>query len=394
MRERLANVRRFVLKLGTHVVTRDGLDLALGRITSLVEAVATEHRAGRQPILVTSGAIGLGARMLKLDERPASLGLRQACAAVGQGRLIGIYIDAFDQLGVTAAQVLLSQDDLADPDRALCLRTTLLRLIELGVVPILNENDSVSVSELIAWRRTDEGGSAAPREGFGDNDGLSARVASSLDADLLLLLTDVDAVYTGRPGVDPTATPIHTLDQIDDAVLNLAYEGSAAGTGGMASKLAAAKQASEAGVDVVIANGTTHEILSRILAGDTLGTWMPATNRLPAKRRFIALEAPRRGTLTINLGAAEALKSRKASLLPIGVEEVDGDFAAGDVVEIRDGGGRVLGRGLANYNAHDCRRLRGRHSADILDVIGWKGYDTLITRDHLVLADFSSKGAP
>ncbi|MGB1275836.1 MAG: glutamate 5-kinase [Nannocystaceae bacterium] len=202
----LQDVRRLVVKLGTAVVTRDGESLALGRLCSLVETMARLMKDGRQIVLISSGAVSMGQQALGLTERPRSLGLRQACAAVGQGQLHALYTQAFSHYGVKVAQVLLTQDDLADRDRLLCLRTTLLRLIELGVVPILNENDSVSVRELIE---------AGPELAFGDNDGLSARVAISVDAELLVLLTDVDGVFTGNPTLDPSATRIPVLDDIN-----------------------------------------------------------------------------------------------------------------------------------------------------------------------------------
>src|SRR3954470_20799310 len=181
-RRHLGDAHRIVVKLGTHVVTHDGVELALGRLMGLVESMARLRHAGREVVLVSSGAVGMGMRVLGLEERPRSLGLRQACAAVGQGHLMGVYTQAFAQLGVTAAQVLLTQEDLADRDRALCLRTTLMRLLELGVLPVLNENDSVSVAELVEHRRSQSGApvDGAARAGFGDNDGLSARVAVSL----------------------------------------------------------------------------------------------------------------------------------------------------------------------------------------------------------------------
>jgi glutamate 5-kinase len=389
-RPHLAQARRIVVKLGTHVVTHDGVELALGRVYGLVEDLARLRHQGKDLVVVSSGAVGMGMRTLGLAERPQSLGLRQACAAVGQGHLIGMYTQAFAELGVTVAQVLLTQEDLADRDRALCLRTTLLRLLELGVVPILNENDSVSVRELIEHRRELDGRVAEESvTGFGDNDGLSARVAVALDADLLVLLTDVDGLYTAPPQVDPTATVIDELEAIDDALLARveAGGGSRGGTGGMASKLEAARLASEAGTAVLIAGGGAAQVLRRALAGERLGTLVAPATRRRARWRHIAFSAPRRGALVVNEGALQALVERKASLLPIGVVDVEGDFARGDVVEIRDGSGRVHGRGLANYDAPACRALAGHHSSEIVGILGWRGYEALVTRDNLVLGD-------
>src|SRR6478609_5101825 len=216
-RKHLADAHRIVVKVGTHVVTHDGVDLALGRIMEIVEGLARLRQAGREIVLVSSGAVGMGMRVLGLKERPRSLGNRQACAAVGQGHLMSLYTDAFARFDVVAAQVLLTQEDLADRDRALNLRTTLMRLLELGAIPVLNENDSVSIAELVEHRRAQSGAPDTAPAGFGDNDGLSARVAVSLDADLLVLLTNVGGLYTANPRVDASAQRISELADVDDA---------------------------------------------------------------------------------------------------------------------------------------------------------------------------------
>jgi glutamate 5-kinase len=387
-RRHLADAHRIVVKLGTHVVTDDGVDLAIGRLTDIVEGVARLRRAGREVVMVSSGAVTMGARALGLKERPRSLGLRQACAAAGQGLLMGVYTQAFAKLGLTAAQVLLTQEDLADRDRALCVRTTLMRLLELGAIPVLNENDSVSVRELIEYRRANTLTTPAPQVavGFGDNDGLSARVAVSLDADLLVLLTNVPGLYTANPKHDPAATRIPELTGVDEATLARASGGSAGGTGGMASKLEAAALATGEGTTVLIAGGAEPRVLERALAGEDLGTLIThAPARRPARIRHIAVGARHRGALVVNEGALRALNDAKASLLPIGVVSVDGNFEQGDVVEVRDGSGRVHGRGVVNYPAEACRKLAGRHSDDIDAILGWRGYDALITRDNLVM---------
>ncbi|HLK92985.1 MAG TPA: glutamate 5-kinase [Polyangia bacterium] len=382
-RQHLADAHRIVVKLGTHVVMHDG-DLARDRLGELLDGLARLHKAGRELLLVSSGAVGMGMRVLGLKERPRSLGDRQACAAVGQGHLMGVYTQMLAARGLTAAQVLLTQEDLADRDRAICLRTTLLRLLELGVVPVLNENDSVSVAELIEYKRAQ--GAAPASTAFGDNDGLSARVAVALDADLLVMLTNVGGFFTGNPKNDPGATRIPELDGVDEAAFARASGGSAGGTGGMSSKLAAAALASAEGTAVLIAGGGEARVLERALAGEDLGTLIAVAARRPARLRHIAVGARRRGALVINEGALAAITGeKKASLLPIGVVGVEGTFEQGDVVEIRDGSGRVHGRGLVNYAADACRKLAGRHSDDIDAILGWRGYDALITRDNLVM---------
>jgi glutamate 5-kinase len=338
-------------------------------------------------VLVSSGAVGMGQRALGLARRPDSLGLRQACAAVGQGQLMALYSQNFGQLGVKVAQVLLTQEDLGDRDRALCVRTTLTRLLELGVVPILNENDSVSVRELIEYRRNQGQEPEAGALEFGDNDGLSARVAVALDADLLVLLTDVDGLFTANPRSDPSAARIPELSDIDDATLARASGSNSGGTGGMTSKLEAARLASRAGLSVLITSGHQPGALELALTGADIGTLIVPHARRSQHRRQIASGAPTRGALVVNDGAIAAISERKASLLPVGLVHVDGEFSRGDIVEIRDPSGRVHGRGLVNYDASDCRLLIGRHSADISLALGWRGYDTIVTRDNLVLSE-------
>ena len=380
----LSDVHRIVVKLGTHVVMRDGATLAEDRLTSLVQSVARLRSEGREVVLVSSGAVGMGMRVLGLKERPRSLGLRQACAAVGQSHLMQLYTTAFAERGVIAAQVLLTQEDLGDRDKALCVRTTLMRLLELGTVPVLNENDSVSVRELVEHNvRSGTATSTVPI--FGDNDGLSALVAVALDADLVVLLTNVDGFFTASPSLDPNAQRISELSHIDESTLARALGSSSGGSGGMASKLEAARLAIAEGTAAVIANGTVPGILDRILAGDDVGTFVKTPAQRPRRLRHIAVSGRKQGALVVNAGALLALVDRKASLLPIGVVTVEGEFGAGDLVEIRDGSGRVHGRGLVNYDAASCRKLCGRHSDDIDALLGYRGYDALVTRDNLVM---------
>jgi glutamate 5-kinase len=384
-RRHLADAQRIVVKLGTHVVTDDGVDLAVGRLTGIVEGVARLRRQGRDVVMVSSGAVMMGVRALGLAEKPRELALKQACAAAGQSHLMHWYTEAFKRFGVTAAQVLLTEEDLADRERALSVRTVLMRLLELGAVPVLNENDSVGVRELIARQHVVATPAARPGFGFGDNDGLSARVAVCLDADLLVLLTNVSGLYTANPKHDPTASRISELSAIDDVTRARASGSSAGGTGGMASKLDAAALATSEGTTVLIAGGAEPNVLDRALAGVDLGTLIAAPARRGARARHIAVGARSGGALVVNAGALKALNDSKASLLPVGVVSVDGNFEQGDVVEVRDGSGRVHGRGIVNYPAAACRKLAGRHSDDIDTILGYRGYDALITRDNLMM---------
>ena len=382
-RATLGDAHRLVVKVGTSVVTTEDSELAAGRVANLVEGIARERKAGREVVLVTSGAVGMGMRLLGLRQRPRSLGLRQACAAVGQGHLMAAYADAFSRQGLIAAQVLLTQEDLGDRDRALCVRTTLMRLLELGALPVLNENDSVSIRELVEYQRRQ--GADAPSRVFGDNDGLAARVAVALDADLLVLLTNVDGLFTANPRADPHATRVPLLTSVDGDALGYASGSSRGGTGGMMSKLEAARLATAEGTSVVIANGSTPGILAKILAGEDIGTLVPTSDRRRARMRFIAVASKRFGALVVNDGALRALEKGKASLLPVGVIAVEGSFDKGDVVELHDGSGRVRGRGMVNYDADACRKLAGRQSDEIDAILGYRGYDALITRDNLAM---------
>jgi glutamate 5-kinase len=390
-RRNLAETHRLVVKVGTHVVTHDGMDLALGRLMGIVEDLARLRKAGLEVMLVSSGAVGMGRRALGLAERPRSLGLRQACAAVGQSHLMALYMEAFAEVGVTTAQVLVTQEDLGDRDRALCVRTTLMRLLELGTVPVINENDSVSVRELIEFqRRAHPGANAAGEDAamvFGDNDALSALVATSMDADLLIMLTNVGGLYTKNPKRWSDAERIAEIADIDAQALKLAEGESEGGTGGMASKLEAARVAIAEGVTVVIASGDEPHAVERILAGEDLGTIVRPNEPRRARWRRIAISGRRQGALIVNEGALRALTEKKASLLPIGVTGVDGAFDKGDLVEIRDGSGRVHGRGLVNYDAAACRLLLGRRSEEIASALGYRSYDALITRDNLVMGN-------
>ena len=382
-RTALHEAHRLVVKLGTAVVTTEESELAVARIENLALGLAKERKAGRDVVLVTSGAVGMGMRLLGLGQRPRSLGLRQACAAVGQGHLMAAYAEAFAKHGVIAAQVLLTQEDLGDRDRALCVRTTLMRLLELGAVPVLNENDSVSIRELVEYKRSQ--GAEIPGKVFGDNDGLAARVAVTLDADLLVLLTNVDGLFTANPKQDPTARRIAFLDRVDESAMGRASGTSGGGTGGMMSKLEAARLATGEGTTVVIANGGEPSVLERILAGADIGTLIPTPDPRRARLRFIAVASRKHGVLVLNEGALRALEKGKASLLPVGVIAVEGSFDKGDVVEIHDGSRRVRGRGMVNYDADACRKLAGRQSDEIDAILGYRGYDAIITRDNLVM---------
>ncbi|GIW72139.1 MAG: glutamate 5-kinase [Planctomycetota bacterium] len=370
-RAELAGARRIVLKAGTRVLVHPEGRLALVRLFGLVEAAAALVRQGREVLLVSSGAVELGRQALGLASTPLELEERQACAAVGQGRLMALYEHGFSRLGLLCAQVLLTQADFDDRVRYLNLRSTLLALLRRGVVPVINENDAVATEELRAL------------EVFADNDRLAALVATKLGADLLLLLTDVEGVYAAAPS-EPAAAAGAPLPRLDDpAALPLEVSGApgaAAGRGGMRSKLRAAAIAARSGCHAVIASGIQPDVVRRVLAGEPLGTWVPARPGLPARHRWIAFAAAPRGVLHLDAGAVAALRERGASLLAAGVRRVEGSFARGDVVELRGPAGELVGRGIAHCDAEAARRwCAGEPPA------GARRRHALVHRDHLVL---------
>jgi len=359
-RESLAQARRVVVKMGTNVIIgNEGLP-ALSRLYAIMESVATLRREGKEVILVSSGAIGLGSQALNLEGKPRTLELKQACAAVGQGRLMSLYQEGFGRLGLVAAQVLLTEDDFGHRQRFLNLRNTLEKLLELGIVPIINENDTVSTAEL------ESVGTDWKRPIFGDNDKLSALVASGMDADLLMILSDVDGLYTGNPSKDPEAKLIPLVEALTPEIEGCADGQSSRGRGGMASKLAAVRVATQAGSRVIIASGAAHGILGRILAGDEVGTLFLAETRIKGKKRWIAHASHIAGRLRVNAGAESALRGGKASLLAAGIISIEGEFHVEDVVSIADEAGHDFARGTITVNHGEVATLAKEHSKHVV----------------------------
>jgi len=381
----LDEARRIVIKLGTAVLMRDEGGLALSRFYSFVEGIADLKRAGREVLLVSSGAVGLGAERLGLERKPQVLPLKQACAAIGQGRLMSLYADGFERFKVTTAQVLLTEEDFSNRRRYLNLRGTLTKLLELGVLPIINENDTVSTAELESLDVT-----AHVRVNFGDNDKLSALVASKIEADLLMILTDVEGLYTADPGSSEDAALIPLVKEITPGIETLARAGtqsSRVGRGGIKTKLEAAKIATHSGCAVVIASGKLPAVITRIFAGEGLGTLFLPQLGLPGKRRWIAFATSVKAALVVNEGARRALEERKASLLAAGVLKVRGEFERGDVVSILDEQEREFARGIVNYSSAEARKISGLRSDKIDELIDNRNYDALITRDNLAFLE-------
>ena len=372
----VAAARRVVVKLGTRVLTHQDGRIALARLFSVVEAVGRMRDAGREALVVSSGAVGLGREVLGLSCSPCELAERQACAAVGQTRLMGLYEAGFAQIGLHSAQVLLTEGDFDDRVRYLNLRNTLLNLLKHGVIPIINENDAVSVEEL-AWAE----GAEDARPVFGDNDKLSALVATKLDADLLVLLTDVEGLFDRDPHADGSAQLIATLGADEDGAQTVAGPStSGAGRGGMRSKLDAARIAARSGCHAVIASGVREGSLARVLTGEAVGTWIAAKPGMPARHRWIAWATAPRGILHLDAGAVTALRERGASLLAAGVTRIEGHFHPGDVVALRSPDGQRVGRGIVVCD-HEAARAwcAGERPAFA------RNHHALVHRDHLVL---------
>jgi glutamate 5-kinase len=362
-RHHLSAARRVVVKVGTAVVTdRDGR-LATGRLSALVDTLCERLGAGVQVLLVSSGAVGLGAERLKFERRPTSVVDRQACAAAGQSALMAFYDAAFGARGRCCAQVLLTEDDFRVRRRHLHLSATLERLLGLGVVPVINENDVVSTAEIALH------GARV----FGDNDRLGALVAAGVGADLLVLLTDVEGVLTGPPG-QPDAVRIPVWGTAATVALGPV---SAGGRGGMGAKMGSARLGAQAGVDVVVASGFEPTALPDVLAGRDVGTWFPATTGMRERQRWLAFATAPEGRIEVNDGARVALLGRKASLLWPGIVRVDGDFPAGAVVSVVDADGVEIARG----------RVEAPSSALVVGGASPTGRRPILHRDHVVLLE-------
>ncbi len=373
--EIMSGVRRLVIKVGSSIITEVGSEgprLAEGKIRALAGSVQRLPERVRDVIIVSSGAIAAGRGKASLP-RPATVPEKQALAALGQSRLMWAYETVFREYGRNVAQVLLTLDDVHSRGRFVNARNTLDTLLGWGVIPVVNENDTVVVEEIK----------------FGDNDTLSALVTSLADADLLVILSDVAGLYDGDPRREPGAHLIHSVQRVDAALLALAGgSGSAVGTGGMTTKLTAAAKVMDLGVPVVIADGHAAGTVERILAGEEVGTlFVPRRQRMAKRKHWIRHTLRPRGTLTVDAGAVRAVLSGGKSLLAAGIVAVEGSFKSGDAVRCVDHEGREFARGLAGYSAREIGLIRGRHTDAIEAVLGYKYQDEVIHRDNLVLVE-------
>jgi len=370
IKKNITRAKRIVVKVGSGVLTRDlGLDLDI--IASLACQISAQMDKKKEVILVSSGAVASGVKKIGLPKRPDKMPEKQAAAAIGQAGLIHEYEMAFSKHGKHVAQILLTDEDLSNRKRYLNARNTMGTLLTWGVLPIINENDTVAVSEIK----------------FGDNDSLSARVALLMDADLLINLTDIDGLYDKDPRRNPDAKRISELASIGRHIEELAAGvPGALGTGGMLTKIKAARKMIASGIPMIIASGKDPDILADLFQGRDKGTFFrPKHQRLGSRKSWIAFNSKPRGALHLDAGAAEAVKNRGKSLLPSGILRVTGEFGMGAPVEIRNPEGAVIAVGLVNYSAEEIDIIKGQNSRDIEKRLGHKEYDEVIHRDNLAL---------
>ena len=362
---------RLVIKLGSSVLTSGTRRLDRDCMLNLVQQIAQLQRQGHETVVVTSGAQAAGREILGFPELDRSLPSRQMLAAVGQGRLMQIYSELFADHDIIVGQVLLTRSDLNHRTRYLNARDTLLTMIDRRIVPVINENDTTAVEEIRV----------------GDNDNISALVANLLEADLLILLTDQAGMFTADPRRHQDASLIQQLERVDDSALAMAGgAGSREGTGGMATKLQAARLASNSGVGTVIARGHEPDVLQRILQGGKVGTRIPASvDSLQSRKRWLLAEVPR-GILHVDAGAVHVLLNGGASLLPVGVTRVEREFRRGEVLQVRGPDGSDIARGLSSYDSADLRSLCGQRSSRISAILGYSYGDAVIHRNNLVLS--------
>jgi glutamate 5-kinase len=363
-------LRRIVIKLGTNVLTAGTDHLHRPRMVELVRQIAEARASGVEIVLVSSGAVAAGRERLQFPPKRKDLPFKQLLAAVGQSRLMHIYEQIFDLYSIPVAQTLLTREDLHDRHRYLNARNTILACLLHGVLPIINENDVVAVDEIRV----------------GDNDTLSALVANLVDADLLLILSDIDGLYSADPRRDSSATLIPEVRAIDDTIYALAGGSSNRGTGGMLTKIHAADLATHGGTAVVIASGGAPNAIARVLSGEPLGTrFPPIASRLESRKRWVLAETVRHSRVIADSGAARALTEGGKSLLPAGVVGVEGDFERGQTIRIFSGAGQEIARGLAQYSARDLRLIKGLRSTQIAETLGYDYGPEIVHRDDMVI---------
>lgn len=368
-RKDLKKCQRIVIKVGTSTLTYKNGQLNLQRIDRLVRQMADLHNQDKEVLLVSSGAIGVGATRMGLKKVPPTMPEKQALAAIGQGALLHIYEKIFAEYGKTVAQVLLTRGDFDERMRYLNATNALLAILNMGVIPIINENDTVVVEEIR----------------FGDNDTLSALVAGVVDADLLIILSDVDGLYNCDPRLNEDACLLSEVDEITEEIEeNSRSRGSKFSSGGMYTKLKAARMCMAAGVPMIIANSEENNVITRLMDGEKLGTlFIPREEKMQARKKWIAFGRLPQGEIIVDNGAKEALLNKGKSLLPSGIVGVKGDFQPGEVVRVITLDEKEIARGLTNYSAEEVRLIAGKNTGSIEKILGHKDYDEVIHRNNL-----------
>lgn len=366
----LAKARRVVVKIGSALLTNHGQGLDRAAIAQWAEQMAAARAVGRELVLVSSGAVAAGMQRMGVGARPHALHELQAMAAIGQMGLVQVYESAFQAHGLHTAQVLLTHDDLVDRGRYLNARSTLSTLLALGVVPVVNENDTVATDEIR----------------LGDNDTLAALVANLVEAELLVILTDQAGLFDKDPRAHADARLVSDGEAGDPALHAMAGGAGSLGRGGMRTKLVAAEKAARSGAATVIASGREPAVLTRILDGEPVGTWLrPGQGRLAARKQWLAGQLQVKGRLTLDAGAVKVLREAGRSLLPVGVRAIEGRFVRGEMVACCDADGREVARGLVNYSAEETQRILGQPSDRIEALLGYVGEPELIHRDNMIL---------
>lgn len=371
----LKDVKRIVVKVGTSSITHGTGLLNLERIEALSRQLADLHNRGIEVVLVSSGAIGAGMGKLNLKERPKTVPEKQAAAAVGQGVLIHMYQKTMSEYGKTIAQILVTKDDLADRGRFLNARNTIFSLLAHGVIPIVNENDAVATDELKYGNK------------IGDNDTLSALMVSLVDAELLVILSDIDGLYDANPATHPEARMLPEVYEITQSVIEMAGgSGSVLGTGGMATKIKAAQIATSTGADMLIASTAVPQVLYRLLDGEALGTlFLRKDKAVQARQHWIGYSSRVTGEIRVDAGAARAMVQKRKSLLPSGITGVSGNFHSGEIVAVKDDTGKHIANGVTNYDSDEIEKIRGLKTEAIITVLGYKDYDEVIHANNMLI---------
>ena len=371
-RKDLKNAKRIVVKVGSSTITHANGKCDFSRIDKLARELSDWQNQDKEMILVTSGAVAVGVDRLGLPGKPKTIPGKQAAAVVGQGILIHTYEKIFAEYGQVVAQVLLTRMETIDRHRYTNARNTFMELLRQRVIPIVNENDVVALDELK----------------IGDNDNMSALVASIVDADLVIILSDVDGLYTANPQTHPDAKLVSRVEEITPEIeASAGGAGSSVGTGGMFTKIQAAKNATTSGINLVIASGSEKEAISRILEGEEVGTlFVSKENRLQFRKRWLAFGSRIMGRVIVDSGCEQAIKKAGGcSILPVGIAAVEGDFEAGNTVSVVTAGGREIARGLSHYSSDELKKIAGCQTAEIEERLGHKAFDEVIHRDDLVI---------